>query len=76
MQRVLIGTSRERSRLAACLLFTVALVTRSQIVFASSSERQVPENHPKIAIIGAGIGGAFVAFDLRRLLNDTAELHM
>ena len=31
---------------------------------------------PTVGIIGAGIGGAFTAHNLRRLLNDTVNVHM
>ena len=43
---------------------------------AGRAERHHAEVQPKVAIIGAGIGGAFTAYNLRQLLNSTVELHM
>lgn len=34
------------------------------------------EEHSNVAIVGAGIGGAFTAFNLRQLLNDTVNIHV
>lgn len=34
------------------------------------------QNHCKVAIIGAGIGGAFTAHNLRQLLNDSVDIHV
>ncbi len=45
-------------------------------VTAGRAGRQNVETQPKVAIIGAGIGGAFTAYNLRQLLNNTVELHV
>lgn len=37
------------------------------------------QDHPQlssVAIIGAGIGGAFTAYNLRQLLNDSVNVHV
>lgn len=39
-------------------------------------QTQQSHSQPKIAIVGAGIGGAFTAYNLRQLFNDSVELHM
>ena len=61
------------------LVFAFAFLLRSPTVLAeipevSNWQRQADQ--PSIAIIGAGIGGSFAAYNLRQLLNDSAELHM
>ena len=45
-------------------------------VKAGRAERHYAEVQPKVAIIGAGIGGAFTAYNLRQLLNSTVEIHV
>lgn len=37
---------------------------------------QKPPQASNVAIIGAGIGGAFTAYNLRQLLNDSVNIHM
>lgn len=67
-------------RLAGPLVF--AFLLRPQGVLAELgdlpklSNRQEQVDRPSIAIIGAGIGGCFSAYNLRQLLNDSVELHM
>ena len=67
-------------RLAGPLVF--AFLLRPQRVLAELnavselSNRQEQADRPSIAIIGAGIGGCFSAYNLRQLLNDSVELHM
>ena len=38
-------------------------------------QTQQSQSYPKVAIVGAGVGGAFTAFNLRQLFNDSVELH-
>lgn len=67
-------------RLAGPLI--IAFLLRPQGVlaelhdFPKLSNRQEQADQPSIAIIGAGIGGCFSAYNLRQLLNDSVELHM
>ena len=66
-------------RLAGALAFTVCFLLRSQGVLAElpeGSHIQTVANIPKVAIVGAGIGGSFTAYNLRQLLNESAELHV
>lgn len=60
-------------RLAEALAFTVCFLLRSQGVLA---ELHIHADVPKVAIIGGGIGGSFTAYNLRRLLNESIELHV
>lgn len=34
------------------------------------------KQNANVAIVGAGVGGAFTAFNLRQLLNDTVNIHV
>ena len=69
-------------RLAGALAFIVCFLLRSQGVLAElnilpeGSHIQTQNNIPKVAIVGAGIGGSFTAYNLRQLLNESAELHV
>lgn len=69
-------------RLVRPLVFAFAFFLRSQGVLAELdnppglSNRLRQADQPSIAIIGAGIGGSFTAYNLRQLLNNSAELHM
>lgn len=60
----------------ATLLVQAQCALQQSKVHAGRAERQHVEAQPKVAIIGAGIGGAFTAYNLRQLLNSTAELHV
>lgn len=69
-------------RLAGTLVITFVFLLRSQGVLADLdsldevSNRLEQAEQPRIAIIGAGIGGSFTAYNLRQLLNDSIELHV
>ena len=66
-------------RLVGPLAFAFAFFLRSQGVLAELNDLPEMSNRPdqpSIAIIGAGIGGTFTAYNLRQLLNNSAELHM
>lgn len=68
-------------RLARALFVAVVLLRSQETLaditsnLASAGEQHVGSPH-KIGIIGAGIGGAFTAHNLRQLLNDTVELQV
>ena len=70
-----------RSTLVVILVMATLLV-QAQSAFQQSdvnagrAERQHAEVQHKIAIIGAGMGGAFTAYNLRQLLNSTVKLHV
>ncbi len=75
--------ARSLLRLTLVVILVMAiLVVQAQSAFQQSdanagrAKRQHSEVHPKVAIIGAGIGGAFTAYNLRQLLNSTVELHV
>ena len=77
MQRMFIGSRGKPCRLVRLISVTLALLLGSPGSLADleplSEQRHVQS---KIAIVGAGFGGAFTAYNLRKLLNDTAELHV
>lgn len=60
----------------ATLLVQAQSALQHSEVNAGRAGRQHAEAKPKVAIIGAGIGGAFTAHNLRQLLNSTVDLHM
>ena len=72
--------ARSLLRLTLVVFLVVAtLLVQAQSaleVTAGRAGRQNVEAQPKVAIIGAGIGGAFTAYNLRQLMNNTVELHV
>ena len=82
MQRSVKAMSLQAFGLAGALVLTFAFLLRSQGVVAElvappeRFNRQKQADQPKVAIVGAGIGGSFTAYNLRKLLNDSIELHM
>lgn len=60
--------------------FAFAFLLKSQGVLAEVDDlpdcSKSQADQPSIAIVGAGIGGSFTAYNLRQLLNESAELHM
>ena len=62
--------------LVATLLVHAQSAPQQSKVTAGRAVRHNVEAQPKVAIVGAGIGGAFTAYNLRQLLNSTVELHV
>ncbi|DBB04108.1 hypothetical protein WJX77_009419 [Trebouxia sp. C0004] len=60
----------------ATLLVQAQCALQQSKVDSDRAGRQHAAAQPKVAIIGAGIGGAFTAYNLRQLLNSTVELHV
>ena len=62
------------------LLSALLLLSHAKGLFlvdGSESEHYDKQFHsPGVAIVGAGIGGAFTAYNLRDLLNQSVDLHV
>lgn len=77
MQRTNKAKILQPLRLAGPLVFAFLLRPQGVLAeFPKLSNTQEQADQPSIAIIGAGIGGCFSAYNLRQLLNDSVELHM
>lgn len=77
MQHVIICSPGKSCRLGPAIFLTLALLLGSPGSLADlDPNSEQLHDQSQIAIIGAGFGGAFTAYNLRKLLNDTAELHV